>query len=206
MAHYQEARDHETSYWTGLLVIATAGKFVLVHPNQLPKKFKMDGLHLWSTPYVDDVLIRAVNRRECGVKLTNLQTDIYRSSSELFDPSVPASPDIYTPPPRLEDQVPFLISTHHFKRGEKHMVFSPDCEARCIACMVEESLQRMVLSNPTLEIPMFSAPKEISWEILSKVRRGIIPLVWTRQETLRDLQGMLGKGLKRIFCPTQGLN
>ena len=82
MAHYREARDHETSYWSGLLVIASAGKFVLVHPNQLPKEFEMDGLHLWSTPYVDDVLIRAVNRTECGDKLNGLQANIYRASED----------------------------------------------------------------------------------------------------------------------------
>ena len=56
------------------------------------------------------------------------------------------------------------------------MVFGPNCEARCVACKVEESLQRVVFNNATHEVPV---DNKISWGVLSKIRRGILPPTWT---------------------------
>ena len=104
---------------------------------------------------------------------------------------------------RLEDQVPFLISDHHFKRGKEHVIYGPDCGVRCVACRVEESLQRVIFHGATHDV---SVADKISWGVLSRIRRGIPLLPWTGQDTLRDLQGVLPVGWKRVVCPRPYLN
>ena len=99
---------------------------MLVHPNRSPAQFEMNGLHLWCTPYADDPLILPVNIKQCEEKLAGLKSDIDSKKSDPTAPTCPVSPNIYTAPPQMEMQVPFLISDLHLRNREEQITGGQD--------------------------------------------------------------------------------
>ena len=82
---------------------------MLVYPNKPPKDDRVNGLHIWCLPYLDDILIVTVSLEDCQRKLL-------RALAAL---KILKTAPGQACPLAMGDHIPFMIADTLAKEGDR---------------------------------------------------------------------------------------
>ena len=162
---------------------------MLVHPNSPPNDMKMNGLHIWCLPYLDDILIVTLDMQDCERKLRRAMTALKVQKTAPNTPICPLA---------MGEHIPFMIAETHLKgKGEA------ECN-KCCSCYGRE--ERSL--NTKQGVPSFTDSEPIPWDLFLKYGQVVPPPKRSQEARARHSQEKVSKMLNKTMaeCPKYGIN
>ena len=172
-----------------------ASRVMLIHLESPPNDIRMNGLHIWCVPYLDDILIITFNMEDCQKKLLRAMTALKVQKTAPICPLA------------MGEHIPFMITDMHLKW--KREIEYNRC---CSNCGIDEQLLN---TQPQRIVPSFNNSEPIPWDLFIKYGRVVPPPKTHSRSKARSpdararhsqskVNQLLNEALEK--CPNKGIN